>query len=281
MMTRRLTSGIVMICLTLLVSVGQKLRADQPKIATSQPDTNTQSILDKLAQTDDVKAFDQQLESFLPASRENPTSFFAQLFIFAGRHDKDSMARLMVATIIKKLDLSKDQLVAAAAPHLDSTDELVRKYATQVLIDQEDWSASRPPDFSGYRAVVESDVQAGREPQASLIAHMFKSEPGVALQTLVRAFQLRKPDDIKPILWGEHVVAELFWKRRNGFVENKALDPEAVKQLDSLSRHDRYWVRLYVAAILQQNPEMANPELVKRLSNDVHPLVKQFMQPAK
>jgi hypothetical protein len=104
---------------------------------------------------------------------------------------------------------------------------------------------------------------------------MYASDPGSALIAMMRAYQLRDPAEIKSIRWAEHVVSELFWRRRYGFVDGKAVDPVAISELDKLSRDGHWWARLYVAQIVTQHSELAKPELVTRLAADENALVRE------
>lgn len=243
------------------------------------PDSAIQSSLESIARADSAASREAAILRLIDQHRGRGEVLVPQLLSFAARQSADSGSRSVVGRVLRRLELPKPVLVKALAPHLDNADSQVRRIAGSLLSETEDRSADRPPDFSGYRAVIEADVRAGRPPQESLILFMYASDPGAALRTLVRACQLRDPAEIKPILWAEHVVADLLWKRQHGFIPPTGVEPAAKQQLESLSRHGRWWVRLYLAEVLRNHAELGSPELLRRLSADPNPLVRLRIRP--
>ncbi|HWL92634.1 MAG TPA: hypothetical protein VNT79_03795 [Phycisphaerae bacterium] len=258
-----------------LVSIVARGDAQPIPIVLISPNDVYQAAIGALESAPDRMSFEERLAGLLMLCDGHLKTAIEQLALYAARQENNPRARAMVGNILKRLDVSRHQMVAALAPHLDNQASAVVEVARELMRESEDRSAERPPDFSAYRALIEADVRAGRDPQASLIAFMFESEPGAALLTLVRAYQLRDPDEIKPILWAEHVVADLLWRRRFGFVERRAVDPAVIRELEKLSRHPFWWVRLYVARVVDACPELAGPGLVNRLSADPNVLVRR------
>ncbi len=205
----------------------------------------------------------------------------SQLLLFVSEPPGDAKAKAVVALILKRLNVPQAAAVAALVPHLDHNDAAIRATVRALLRGYEDRSATRPPDFSSYRAIVEVAVRAGEEPSPALVRFMYASDPGAALLAMMRGHQLRQPADIKPLLWGQHRVAEMLWKRRYGFIEPKEVEPEAARQLETLSRHDRWWVRLYAAEMCRRHVEFRSPEILARLATDAHPLVREAILAAE
>lgn len=242
------------------------------------PDDAYQAALTDLFNAPDKAAFNRQADQFFALRAGDTRQVVAQLLWFAARHHDKARTKAFVGKVLTRLEAPKDVIVVGLAPHLDNREENVRVMVQELLTGYEDRSATRQPDFSAYRALIEADVRAGKEPPPSLVRLMYTSDPGTALQNMVRACQLRDPAEIKAILWGEHVVAELFWKRRYGFVERKAVDAAAVQELDKLARHPRWWVRLYVAEIIRAHPELGLPEVLDRLKEDADRRVSKALQ---
>ncbi|HKQ47912.1 MAG TPA: hypothetical protein VJZ71_07585 [Phycisphaerae bacterium] len=244
------------------------------------PDDTYQVALSKLFNAPDKSSFNVQADQ-LPALGEGDVQkLIPQLLWFAAQHHQDTRTHAFVGRVLSRLSAPKEVIVDALAPQLDNRDDTVTAMVQDLLRGYEDRSATRPPDFSAYRALIEADVRAGREPQTSLVKFMYESEPGTALQTMVRACQLRKPEEIKPLLWAEHVVAELLWKRQYGFVERTAADVAVVQELEKLSRQPQWWVRLYVVEIVLAYPELGPPGVVERLLEDADPRIRESMQRA-
>lgn len=262
---------------TISLFAAPRARADDQRAIEITPDVTTQSALNTLLAVTDKNTLNRQIDQLVSAPHGETARLVPQLLLFGSARQDDARARALGGRVLARLEGPKDSIVAALAPHLDNRDAAVQSMTRNLLTGYEDRSPTRPPDFAPYRALIEADVRAGKEPQTSLVRFMYESDPGVALQTMVRASQLRDPAEIKPILWGEHRVAELLWKRRYGFVARDAIDADAMQQLDLLSRHARWWVRLYVAQIAQSHPELATPELVRRLKNDTDARVRAVL----
>lgn len=275
---RRTISLVVILFLSLASAAIPALSDAPPAVPTAEivPMEFYQSAFASLADATDREAMEEQIRR-LTAAAPDPTLVIEQIVWFAAQDQKNIARQALVGRILKIADIPTEQLVRILAPHLDNREQNVVALARELLYRCEDHSPTRPPDFSPYRAIIEEDVRAHREPSRSLIRHMYQSDPSAALLTLIRAYQLRDPNEIKPILWAEHTVADLMWKRRYGFVERRAGDPVVTTELEKLARHDRWWVRLYAAEIIAANPELGTAATRTRLEADPHDLVKQVV----
>jgi hypothetical protein len=229
----------------------------------------------------DMPAFERQADRLRLMANGDDAQLVVQILWFAVQNHEDARMKAFVGRLMERMEGSKEVIVAALAPHLDNREGRIRQIVQTLLTGYEDRSATRPPDFSVYRAIIEADILARRQPQTSLVHFMYRSDPGTALQTMVRACQLRDPDEIKPILWGEHVVAELLWKRRYGFVDRRAMEPVTLQELEKLSRHSLWWVRLYVVEIVRSYPELGTPGVVERLADDADARVRGAVEPVQ
>jgi hypothetical protein len=197
-----------------------------------------------------------------------------QLVYYSSHADntKDAMA---AGAIIRRLDIPDSVVIKALVPLLGTTDADLRQSVRNILGGFEGRGAGRRPDFSAYRAAIADRVREGKEPAEELIRYMYESDPGEALLTLMRAYQLRRPAELKELLWAEHVVSDVLWKQRNGFLKRDEIEPAAAQELASLAGHEAWWVRLYVAEIMHQHPAFRQPGLVETLQGDAHHLVRE------
>jgi hypothetical protein len=77
----------------------------------------------------------------------------------------------------------------------------------------------------------------------------------------------------------EHIVSNAIWLKENGFAERfQAALPEANETLTTLANHDEWWVRLYVAYIMQKHPELRQEDVMQQLGNDDNILIKTTVQ---
>jgi hypothetical protein len=69
-------------------------------------------------------------------------------------------------------------------------------------------------------------------------------------------------------------------KKENKFTERfqKAL-PEANAELVKLSKHNQWWVRLYVAKTMRRHPELRQDNVIASLSKDSNSLVAKAAAP--
>ena len=197
-----------------------------------------------------------------------------ELVYYSSRAD-DTLEAMAAGAIFRRLDIPDQVVMAALVPLLGTTDPDLGKSVRNILGGLEGRRAGRSPDFSAYREIIADAAREANEPPDALIRYMYESDAGEALLTLMRAYQLRQPAALKTLLWAEHVVSDVLWKQRNGFLNPDEIEPAATEELARLAGHEAWWVRLYVAEIVRQHPEFRQPALIERLKRDAHPLVRE------
>lgn len=94
-----------------------------------------------------------------------------------------------------------------------------------------------------------------------------------------RQARLKERSDLE---LAEHIINNAIWLNKNGFAERFQKElPEATAELSKLAKHKEWWVRLYVAKIMQRNPELRDAAVMERLGADSNALVRQAANPAK
>jgi len=260
----------------------QPASGDEPRVGATRTERDEpyQSLITQYSNSSNRSTIETALEQLISMNGGDSKRLVAQLVWRLANDQQDQVVGALAGRIFKRWEDDKNSIVAALLPLLDDVDPDIRREAGGLLRGLEDRSALRPPDYSMYHTLLEADFRAGRAPQSSLVAFMYEGDPGVALLTVVRASQMRDPAEMKPILWAEHVVADLMWRRQFGFVDAKAVDPAVVRELDKLSQHKEWWARLYVAEIIRKNPELGTKAIRERLAADSHELVRQSATPA-
>ena len=110
------------------------------------------------------------------------------------------------------------------------------------------------------------------------------SWPGETVKSKKKERLLRRTRETsEDVIWAEHVVSDYLWKKEHRFLKGQQPEAEALKQLDSLSNRPEWWVRYYVAEILQQHrhSKLYNSEIMERLQKDDHPLVRDRIKSPK
>ena len=265
-------SQLVAVLPAVLIALGAVMPAEAEPFAF-EPDQGIQALIAEFAHADNTQIRGTTLDAVKAAAAASPEPFVRQATYFASRAEssRDTMA---VGVLMHELDLPATTMARALAPMLDSDDDRLTKSVRNTLASIEDQSAGRAPDFSIYRDLIEADIRNGQQPPDGLIEHMYRVHPGQALLALMRAHQLRRPDEIKPILWAEHTVSDTLWKQRYGFLKPEEVDPAATQELHHLADHNAWWARLYVAETMRQNPAFQQEDLLDRLANDGNGLVR-------
>jgi hypothetical protein len=260
---------------------GQQAGEPEPTI---QPHPEVQRHIQRALNAGDEHELREQLEVLQRQAGKDQQTLIRQLLYYSihgrdqeGRHDvREAMA---LGIIGKQLEIEDTRMVMALLPYLDARDPAIRKAVRGALPAVEAPSrAVHPPSFSFYQTILESRVRKRQDLPYGLVRYMYERHPGSALLAMMRVFYSRdQQKESKAVLWAEHVVAETLWKQQHGFLEKGQSDPQAVAQLENLSKHDAWWARLYVAHVLRRHPEFRSGEIVERLKNDEHELVREAL----
>lgn len=265
----------LLIVLTLAIVPTASADESRANRTRTERDEAYQSIISEYLTSSDINAITSALERLMALNGGDSRRLVAQLVWRLAKERQNERVNALAGRVFEQWDHARIGIVGALLPLLDDVDADIRYAAGRLLRGLEDRSALRPPDYSVYHAFLEADFRAGRAPQASLVTFMYEGDPGVALLTMMRASQMRDPAELKPILWAEHVVADLMWRRQFGFVEPKAVNAAVVRELDKLSQHTAWWARLYVADIIRKNPELGTKAIRERLAADLNELVRK------
>ncbi|MBW3596227.1 MAG: hypothetical protein KY475_03015 [Planctomycetes bacterium] len=201
------------------------------------------------------------------------------LFVTSATGEESMTAHLIFHPCIHTVDVDDASIVRGLAPFVDSEDRTLREFVEDEFthIDGLDtpWLTNpvSPPNYGAYKKFIASSLRGGEPIPPAFSAFIYRRSPPAALLAFYYAHE--KPRQ-KQILWSAHVVSDAIWKKEQGF--DKAFQqatPEAIAQLEKLSKDEAWWARLYVAEILHQHPEFGTPELVERLKSDERALVRE------
>ncbi len=250
-----------------LASAPRQATASDPEVQTLiRAYVNAEAVNARQTALADLRALDQQRRPHL----------LQQVVLHVTQND-GPRTTLGAGALLAELAIADMEAVRALTPLLDDADAQVRKQAGNILGGYEDASAERPPDYSIYREILADAVRADRPLPAGLVEHMYDRAPGVALRSVMRAVQIRDPQRLQALLWGEHVVAEVLWRQAFGFLEPTQSTPEAQEQLARLAGDEAWWVRLYVAEIMAQHAGLRDKAVLETLRQDENRLVRQVV----
>ena len=231
------------------------------------PDDSVQAVIARLADCKDRAERQAAFERIAAVNDVSSEQFVRQLAYFAARA-KDTRQSMIVGAVVRRLEIADETTARALAPYLETSDAEVAKSVRGILIGIERRSADRRPDFSVYRGILEDCVRNRRDFPMPLVRYMFEADAGMAMMTMMRAQQLREPEQIKRILWAERTVSDVLWKQKFGFLKPSEVDVAADEQLTVLATHEAWWARLYVAEIMRQQPAFRRTEVLTALAGD-------------
>jgi hypothetical protein len=235
------------------------------------PDQRLQTAIDRAVEPTQSRAeMYAQLEELKRLAAKSPEHFLEQLLYYYSNQQNDRQRRFRAFLLVGHLRLPKTVIAEVASRYAYAEDEDLSAEARRLLhIAEEGWRGE-PGRY--YEPV----IRARKDDSAlGLIRFMFETSPERAIRVMLRVEEDDRTD-LRSVRWGEHVVSDYLWKRRHRF--DQAADEtlaSAVKELDAMSRHGTWWVRLYVAQILRQYAQLRTPELIERLKADEHELVRR------
>jgi hypothetical protein len=189
--------------------------------------------------------------------------------------EKEAWEPHLVIGLPQRMALTPGAVEAALIPYLESDDPKLAWAANIFLFayEQIEWYLPQPRfHYEGYLRNREDN------PPRGLIRYMFNHHPAAALVTLRQAFLKADGPErqhSEPILRGLRVVDTAVWKKQNDLHAKDEAETDALGQLDVFSKHEKWWVRMYAAEILRRYPDLGNKEMIERLKEDKHRLVRE------
>ncbi|MCK4648373.1 hypothetical protein KAT51_02500 [bacterium] len=174
---------------------------------------------------------------------------------------------------------SAQSVINAVSPYLGTKDpDLLDLLHTQLLrIDA--LRGDDELDYSYYESFIK---ERKKNPPLPLIQYMYEKSPSEALLTLSQIY-IKDPKAREPLIRAEQIIS--------ADIKNRGYDvdrSQAVKALEELSHYKEWWVRLYVAEIIQtpygpvRYYKLVSPGTLEKIKKDSSPLVRAvFSRPKK
>lgn len=231
----------------------------------------------------------RDVETLRNVAQEAPKRLVRQVFYYASKPGTEEAFVWGALFIPAHFQIGKSTLAEAVIPYIDTDHSRLRQLVDMTLTTVENYSSQQPPDFSWYAGFLRSNPEA---PPAALVRHMFARDPSLAFRQLLVVCALPPLGKGSPwyeeSLWAENVVSDAVRKKeildrlvRSGKAPRESAlrlqtlsREEANLELATLSKHEAWWTRLYVAEILRQHPQFRTPEVIERLKADPHELVR-------
>lgn len=275
---------LVAILLTICCNTGvSATSAELPSTSNECPTERMRTCLerlwqvmrsDHLSEEAGIEAFFKEFGHLYVIAQREPALFVRELNQFLAK-TKDERAIGLWMRLLQLVEVPIPDKLDAILPDLDSPNTVLQ-WAARKTLDQIVVGGNQFPDFSYFGSHIERCINLNQEVEPALITYMYSLDPKSALLTLLEAHE-KDRELQKPIRWAEKTVSDYRWKRQYGFLGRAEIDPNASEQLIMLSQRPEWWARMYVAYIFRDQRELRSKEVVRRLCEDVHPLVKQAM----
>lgn len=194
----------------------------------------------------------QEFEGF---KQKTPQELLLQVLAVYGGKDEyrsnpraEMGKRLLLSSLLQ--DMTASNIVAAVAPKYEQTSDVKLQKSLRHALDMAAFKNGRvDPDFNAFATYIQNREQ----PHGKLIGYMYSCSPRAALLSIARVY-------------GEKATEAELADQLKG-------DPKSI--IKSLADRPEWWTRLYVAAMMEKDPSLLNSELMKKLEQDVNPLVRE------
>ncbi len=230
------------------------------KAMATSPDPEIQAEIDRVAvklgqastQQDGLLALAQ-----LEQSHGDKEVLFQQVVLYMRFGAKSEERGYGAMGMLSKLNVDRTTKINAILPQLDASDAELRNIAVQLLrsIDK-DKARAEGVNFDAYEQVLRENPR--NQPMA-LISYMYDRDPQAAVKSIARVYA--------PDVAQSEVVA----KASIG----------AKESVDYFAARSEWWAHLYVVAMMEKNPSLQTPELVKKLEEENNPLVREKLSVLK
>lgn len=112
-------------------------------------------------------------------------------------------------------------------------------------------------------------------PSYAAIGYAYQAAPETAIRMMLGLYADTDGVLRKDIRLGEHLVTGVLLEQRFRTIAENATTPESRQVIADFAKHRVWWVRLYAAEIMQQEPEFQIPGSVAAFAKDNHPLVRR------
>ncbi|MHB1156732.1 MAG: hypothetical protein ACYC26_07820 [Phycisphaerales bacterium] len=263
---------LIVIASILVSFVSVARGADNTLAPILKPDPHIQKILQNLVPPINSEAdFRQNLELL----RKVPTAELVRQMLLFSVKSQGMEEAMTPGGVIEQLEISHGQIALALVDYLDTPDPKLHKQIQDWLRGAEAENREGPPNFSYYVGILLQRRMTGESLPAGLIRHMYETDPHEALFSLVKASEINDPAEIKALRWSDHLVKEVLWRKHWGFEIDDKILVAAKSELNTMSQNRQWWVRFYVAQIMQQHPVLRQTEIIKKFQKDENPLVRE------
>lgn len=202
------------------------------------------------------------VKKFMGFKNKSPQELLLQVLAVYGGKDEhrsnphaEMAKRLLLFHLLQ--DMASSNIVATVAPKYEQASTPKLEYSLRQALAMAIFKGGRvDPDFEALSAYI---AQNKEQPPRKLVEFMYSHNPQAAVLSMSRVYGDKATE------------AELAAQLKG--------DPKATIQ--SLVDWPEWWAHLYVAEMMKKNPQLRDPEIIKKLEIDEHPLVRETVEGLK
>jgi hypothetical protein len=235
------------------------------------PDARLQSGLCALVEASGSDERRAALQFVAENAGEQSQRLIPQLLLFT-EQSRSTREGMLFGALVEQLRIPQQDLVAGLVPLLEEAGAARRASIGGVLAQFEAHSIDRAANFDHYRPFLAAEAPVG------LTRYLYESDPDAALITLTRA-RVRDAGALRALVHAQHVVADLRWQLRFGYISGTDLPAAAplaaLEALGELATHEAWWARLAAAQLAVEQPGLRSVIPVDALAEDAHATVRE------
>jgi len=224
------------------------------------PDSEMQAEIDRVVvqlgqastQQDGLRALEK-----LEQAHSDKEALFQQVVLYMRFGAKSEERGYGAMGMLNKLNVDKATRIKAILPQLDASDAELRNIAVHLLRSTDkDKAHAEGVNFDAYEQVLRENPS--NQPTA-LIGYMYDRDPQMAVKSIARVYAT------------DVAQAEVAAKASIG----------AKESVDYFAARSEWWAHLYVLAMMEKEPYLRTPDLVKKLERNDNPLVREKVSKLK
>jgi len=212
---------------------------------------------------------EQMAESLLDSAGGDRTQLLQQLLIYRTRNPGNESA-MSNALLLSYYKFSLSEMREALVSLLDTDDAAVRS-GTIELLTSIDSANGTQPELSHYAEILDRHEQ----PPLGLIRYLYSLSPIDGVTLTARRYMVHEEADAA--LQSALALESARVDTDSGEVR---VTPVTRDQIRRLSQHAAWWIRLYAAIHLRDQPELGSGDSLTRLRSDSHPLIRETLAEA-
>lgn len=242
----RVLAFLALLSILASLSHGEQAWSEPPSII---PDDSLQTQLTAFAESSSERVLNDRLEPFRTIAPEARTNVVLQAVLNASR--RQGIDSFVPYFVVKAMGVTEEAFIRIIAPYASSEDPRLRHEIRERLSGADQPRQGGPPDFACYADIIREERT---HPPIGLVEYMYDRSPASALSIMAAVYL--SPSDA-------------------GKLRDDVATQDVRKALLAVSDRSEWWAHLYVAVMMEKDPSLRTPELLKKLEQDDNPLVRE------